>query len=150
MRKLLLHLVLFALLPASALAQGGPRGGGMPAMMNPARFALEQREALVLTEEQVEKIEAIAADLEKKNAPILEELRTAMQRGIASLSDMERDRLRIRRDQIQQNGRKAEGQLNKVLAKDQKKALDELRAQDRERRQQEMQERQGGRRPGGT
>lgn len=128
-----------ALVASPLVAQGAGRGPAMhgpmrgPAAMerNPAQVVLDHRERLELTEEQVERLEAVAARVQEQNGPRWERLQAAFgdvaPRG---MSAEERDALRERmrelrpvREEIRKTNRAAGTEIHELLTDDQEAKL---------------------------
>ncbi len=124
-----------ALVAAPAMAQGGPgrpgMGAGMrgPAQMerNPVQVLLDHGQDLALTAEQVTKLTAIQARVEKENGPRWEQMKKAFgDKAPADMTAEERQQARERmqalqpvRDQIRETDRTAMAEARALLTPDQ-------------------------------
>ena len=137
-RQAMMALAAAALLTAPLTAQQGqgrmrgaeargPWAVGGPMARNPVATLLERRDALELTADQVARLEAIQARVERENAPRIEELRAAFgDRQPRDLSAEERAQLRDRmqalsptRDAIRETNRAAMVEARAILTPDQ-------------------------------
>jgi len=159
LRAVLVAILLTALTPCAAFAQGDEVPGELPA--SPLQLLLEHRGSLELTSEQVGDLERIQERLASTNDPLVQRmmnLRSQWQqerraarngRGQAETQDKAPARLeRIRvqaervRERIQQNNRAAMQRVNRMLTPPQRK---QLRTIVQERRQQNPGRRARGR-----
>lgn len=143
MKQAIVALAAVALLSGPAVAQGAGQGGRGQAQAewdgpgsmarNPVAVLLERREALGLTAEQVTKMEAIQARVERENAPRIEQLRAVMgDRNPRDLTADERLQLRERRqalapvrDEIRETNRTAMTEVRGMLTAEQQAMMRE-------------------------
>ncbi len=175
MRKILTAMTAaaaLAVVAAPAMAQVGREVGERPAIQGrgmmggvgaraqePGTLLLERRAELGLSQEQVQRIEAIQARVRQENEPRLEQLSTAMEelgdRDFRAMTVEERQQLRRQvqehmrqlepvRRAIRETNRAAGEEIHGLLTAEQQQKLRELRLQ----RVRELQVRRGDRRPG--
>lgn len=136
--------------PADAAAQTPPTGQDRPARPD-GRFGpgmLRLPEQLELTAEQKAQIEQIRAELEEKNRPLMEQVRSIVgeaeaparqgeraRRGrrMPQLTAEQREQVRPLVEQMRENQRAAHEQIMALLTPEQKEKLEKLRAERAER-----------------
>lgn len=141
MKQAIVALAAAALLAGPVVAQQGQgpargqqdRAWAGPGSMarNPVAVLLERREALGLTGDQVARLEAIQARVERENAPRIQQLQAVLgDRSPRDLTDEERAQLRARmreldpvRDQIRQTNRAAMQEAREILTAEQQAGL---------------------------
>ena len=171
MRRYLIFALLLTLAPSAAQAQrpGPMRGEHHGADRDPIQFILEHRQDLALTAEQVQRLEAIRAELKRENDPLIARLREQMpdrpaadslrqrMRQRRELTDEQRQQMRARmeqmrarmeemrpvREEIRENLEDAIDDVDDVLNDEQEKKLRELRRAERDKRREEMRKRRG-------
>lgn len=111
----------------------------------PLERLVAQRERLGLTAEQVTRLKAVQERLRSRNAPLLEQVRTARRQAVprqpgtrAPLTEQERDALRRTREalrpvreQLRENRRGAAEEVRAILTDEQRTRLRELRREGR-------------------
>ncbi|MBW3553703.1 MAG: Spy/CpxP family protein refolding chaperone [Gemmatimonadetes bacterium] len=136
MRQTMIALAAAALLAGPVAAQGGQGPRGRPATpagagvmdRNPVAVLLERRDELELTADQVARLEAVQARVERENAPRIERLRAALgDRPARDLTDEERVQLRERmrelqpvRTEIRETNRAAMEEVRGILTAEQR------------------------------
>ena len=146
MKQGIMALAAVGLLAGPAWAQQGDIGGRparpdsmrqwmAPGSMarNPVAVLLERREQLQLTDEQVQRLEALGARVERENAPRIEQLRAVLgDRSFRDLSDEERAAVRDRmrelepvRDALRETNRAAMTEARGILTAEQATQLRE-------------------------
>ncbi len=82
------------LLPAGLLAQNPPQRQRGMMRRDPVQMVLEQKDTLKLSDAQVKRIQAIQADLQKKNDPLMEKVQAARAKYGNPPTDDERAKMR--------------------------------------------------------
>lgn len=143
--------------PANSLVAQGPQGAGRGGPGGPVAALLENRAELGLSAEQVTRLEAIRAELDRKNQPVQEQLRQLRgdlprERPSAAPTPEQRESFRAQREQarplmeqMRANAREAAEQARAVLTDQQRGRAESLLRDRRGARGDEARGQRGGR-----
>lgn len=127
-------LLTLAVTPLSA--QRGQRRQFRQAPPSPVQMVLDGADELFLSDEQIERIGVIGAELDEKNAPIMQQMQELRQSAGGDFSSM-RERMRPIKEQLRSNSDSAMTQVNDLLGVEQQEWVAEMIAE----RQQQFQNR---------
>ncbi|MCH9014189.1 MAG: hypothetical protein IH877_00710 [Gemmatimonadetes bacterium] len=127
-------LLTLAVTPLSA--QRGQRRQFRQAPPSPVQMVLDGADELFLSDEQIELIAEIGAELDEKNAPIMQQMQELRRSAGGDFSSM-RERMRPIREQLRSNSDSAMTQVNDLLGVEQQEWVAEMIAE----RQQQFQNR---------
>lgn len=131
-----LAVLLLSLAVTPLSAQRGQRRQFGQAPPSPVQMVLDGADELFLSDEQIELIAEIGAELDEKNAPIMQQMQELRRSAGGDFSIM-RERMRPIREQLRSNSDSAMTQVNDLLGVEQQEWVAEMIAE----RQQQFQNR---------
>ena len=131
-----LAVLLLSLAVTPLSAQRGQRRQFRQAPPSPVQMVLDGADELFLSDEQIELIAEIGAELDEKNAPIMQQMQELRRSAGGDFSSM-RERMRPIREQLRSNSDSAMTQVNDLLGVEQQEWVAEMIAE----RQQQFQNR---------
>lgn len=131
-----LAVLLLSLAVTPLSAQRGQRRQFRQAPPSPVQMVLDGADELFLSDEQIELIAEIGAELDEKNAPIMQQMQELRRSAGGDFSSM-RERMRPIREQLRSNSDSAMIQVNDLLGVEQQEWVAEMIAE----RQQQFQNR---------
>lgn len=131
-----LAVLLLSLAVTPLSAQRGQRRQFGQAPPSPVQMVLDGADELFLSDEQIELIAEIGAELDEKNAPIMQQMQELRRSAGGDFSSM-RERMRPIREQLRSNSDSAMIQVNDLLGVEQQEWVAEMIAE----RQQQFQNR---------
>ncbi len=147
----------------AAPAQRGEARAARALQRSPVARLIEQRQRLGLSDEQVARLRTVEQQLQARNAPLVERMRTTLQgaapqgrtRGTPLTEEQRqelrrtRESLRPVREQMRENGRAAREEIRAILTEEQRGRLQEMRREMRREGRAGREGRQGRRARGG-
>ncbi|MCZ6759783.1 MAG: hypothetical protein O7D29_05320 [Gemmatimonadetes bacterium] len=131
-----LAVLLLSLAVTPLSAQRGQRRQFGQAPPSPVQMVLDGADELFLSDEQIELIAEIGAELDEKNASIMQQMQELRRSAGGDFSSM-RERMRPIREQLRSNSDSAMIQVNDLLGEEQQEWVAEMIAE----RQQQFQNR---------
>ena len=107
-------------------ARGQVRGvGGAPPIERAIGIALERRDSLRLSGEQVQQLEALRTDIQEENADLRDQMQELREEAVGDRGAL-RERMEDFRAKVRELGEGQQGRLDDILSQDQRDRLGEL------------------------